>query len=412
MKKKIMSLSLFSFAVIMVLTTGVALAKSSAIKLINSGEIFPRDKFVAAQNFRNDGTIKGDLFFWAQSASSAGLIEGDVIGAGQEVDLTGTVQGDTRVVGRSVTVSGNVARNLMAAGSTVMVTEGTKINGSFIAAGQSIISSGVVKKNSMLFGKEITLKGEYFGDVTVNYVECLKDKDEDTDFSSTLVVLPGTVIHGVLTYQGSSANIQKGAQVADFKWIKTKTEIDTGISHKSKKYIWKFVRTVFTTVVLFLLGLLLFRTFPVVFNSMSSYSEQNPWNAVLAGLVALFSTIPAVVVFIVLMALSFIISPAFGLIFGFTATGIYIVLFYLSIIPASLWIGNKIMKNNPNVLFRFGIGLVLFNITIYVLKLLAGLKVAGPLFPALAFIVKFGALLLGAGILIHAAREIYVAARR
>ncbi len=412
MKKSIIKICLFSLAAIFCMTPGIALARSSMIETVKPGEVFPRDKFTAAQNFRNDGMIRGDLFFGAQSAISTGTVTGDIIGAGQDVSLSGTVQGNIRTVGSSVMLSGAVMKNVMAGGAAVIVTEDSKIDGSLIAFGQSIVLNGKVKGNTLIYGENITLQGEFHGDVTINNFDIEKKDRDDWDIKDSLTVLPGTIVHGTLKYTGSTADIQKGARVADFKWTKTKTAPDEKISRETEKQIWKFVKLLFTTVVLFLIGLLLYKSFPAVFTGMGEFSARRPWNAILYGLIAVFSTIPAMVIFIVLMALSFIMSPAFGLIFGITATGIYVALFYFAMIPAGLWLGNLILKNKSNVLLRFGLGLILFNLAVFIFNLLAALHVAGPLFPAIAFIVRFGAVLLGAGILMHAAGELYAAAKQ
>ncbi len=412
MKKNIFKSGLLSLGVIFCMASGIAFAKTTTIETIKSGEIIPRDKFAAAQNFRNDGTVKGDLFVWAQSVSSTGTVRGDIISAGQDVSLSGTVQGNIRTVGSNVTLSGNVAKNVIVCGAVVMVTDTSNIDGSLIACGQSVVLSGKVKGNTRIYGEKITLQGEFFGDVTINDLGIEKKERDDLDLKDNLVVLPGTIVHGTLKYAGKTADIQKGAKVADFNWIKTKTAADEGISKQTGKHVWKFVKLLFSTIVLFLLGLLIYRSFPAVFTGMGDFSSQKPWNAILYGLVAVFSTIPVLVFFVVLMILSLIMSPGFGLIFGVTAVSIFAAMFYFSTIPAGFWLGNLILKKNPNVLVRFGVGLILFNLTVYILRLLADLHIAGPLFPALAFIVKLGAVLLGTGILINAVKELYAAARR
>jgi cytoskeletal protein CcmA (bactofilin family) len=413
MKKSILKTSMLSLAVIFCMASGIALAKSTTIETVKTDEVFPRDKFAAAQNFRNDGTIKGDMFFWAQSASSTGTVTGDIIGAGQDVSLSGTVQGNIRTVGSNVTISGNVAKNVITCGAVVMITDGSRIDGSLIACGQSIIVNGKVKGNARIFGEKITLQGEFFGDVTVNYLNIDKKDRDDMDMKDSLTVLPGTVVHGILTYGGRTADIQKGSRIADFKWIKPAADAkDEVISRETRKHTWTSVKLLLTTVVLFLIGLLMYKKFPAVFTGMGDFSVQKPWNAILNGLIAVFSTIPALVLFIVLMILAFIMSPAFGLIFGITAVTLFAALFYFSTIPVGLWLGNIILRKNPNVLVRFGLGLILFNLTVLILNLLGAMKVAGPLFTALAFIVKFGAVLLGTGILMHAVKELYAAAKK
>jgi hypothetical protein len=122
--------------------------------------------------------------------------------------------------------------------------------------------------------------------------------------------------------------------------------------------------------------------------------------------------LPALILLIVLLALYLVLSPGLGILFGSAATSVYLALYVLSTIPVGLWLGNLVFRKNPSVLNRFGLGLLLLNATFYLLGLLGGLHLAGPLFPALSFIVKFMAVLLGAGILLHGVREFIAAARR
>jgi len=128
-------------------------------------------------------------------------------------------------------------------------------------------------------------------------------------------------------------------------------------------------------------------------------------------LIAFFSTIAVAIACVVLLVMSLIMSPAFGLVSGITFTGFYALLFFLAMAPVALWLGTMILKEKPQA-YRLGLGLIILNLGIYVLKVLGGLPAIGPAFPPLALVVKFGIALLGGGALLHAIRQVYVAGKR
>ena len=422
MYKSVLKTGLAFFMIMMLTATGTLLAQPRISDSIKPGEIYPRDKFVFAQVFSNEGVIKGDLFYWAQNVTSTGTVTGDIIGGGQDVNLSGKVQGNVRTAGKSVTLSSAVGKNVIACGADVTIN--SAIDGSLMIFGRDITINGKIKGDTRIYGHNIKLQGEFFGDVIIN--DLINDRrykhesrhrharryKEARDSKASLIVLPGAVIHGKLRFTGTNADIQKGAKADNFKWTKSAITPEEKSTQEVKKYIWKFMKMLFTTLVLFLIGLLLYKLYPTIITRMGEFSVKKPGNAIVYGIAAVFSTIPAFVIFIILLALSFIMTPAFGLIFGLSATGIYIVLFYFSTIPVGLWIGNLILKNKPNVYLRLGLGLILFNVVIFILNFLKDLHIAGSLFPALAFIVKFAAIMFGAGALLFAVKELHAAARQ
>lgn len=395
---------------IFLMVSGGVWAESSAIVTVQKGQVVPGDKFVGGQIIKNEGTIQGDFFFWGQNISSTGTVQGDTIGVGQDVNLTGNILGDVRAGGSTVNLGSPVGKNVTVFGGVITFSESSMIDGNVIAFGGQINMNGKVKGQTIIGAGNIVLSGEFFGDVNINNFD-VPEPEREGD-KANLTVLPGTIIHGKLKFQGGTAQIQKGAQVADFQWIKSKITPGEKQQREVWRYIWKFIKLLFTTVAYFLIGLLLIKLFRTIFDKMEQFTTGKPWNAVGYGLIALVSTVVAAIVGIFLLFFSFFMSPSFGLVFGVAATAGYIVLFYLATIPAALWLGRLILKEKRDIAYRFGVGLVIYNLGLFALDLLGKLPVAGPVFPGLSFIIRFGAALLGAGALLYAIRQIYVAVKK
>ena len=269
----------------------------------------------------------------------------------------------------------------------------------------------MIKGKVVIGGRHVVLNGEFFGDVDVNNFGMKEHRFDHASPKATLTVLPGTIIHGTLRCRGSSADIQQGAKVGDIQWVKSTVTASEKQKRELNHYLWKFVRLMVTMAVYFLLGLLLFKLFPAFFGYAFEFVSRKPWNAVGYGLIAVFSTIAAAIACVVLLVMSLVMSPAFGLISGIAVTGFYALLFFLAMVPVALWLGTLILKEKPQA-YRFGAGLIILNVGIYVLKMLGGLPAIGPVFPALTLVVKFGVVLLGGGALLHAIRDVYVAAKQ
>ncbi|MBN8217276.1 MAG: hypothetical protein J0L75_11590 [Spirochaetes bacterium] len=394
------------------LVLGAASAATGVPEWVKPGEVRAGDQYIGVTTFRHDGAIEGDLFLWAESAVCGGSIGGDLIGAGQDLGLTGAIGGDVRAAGKTIALSGKIGRNAMVAGLDVSFSRESSVAGSLVACGKTVVLDGQVRGKTRVFAEKIVLKGEFFGDVLVNVIDIDKKDREDWELKDALIVAPGAVLHGKLIYQGSSAELQPGAKVAAFEWIKTGEAPARWLSKENRRRVWGFVSFLFTTIALFLLGLALHRWFPALFMKLGEFSAQKPWSAVLYGLLAALSTVPSLVFFIVLLAMYLILSPGLGMLFGSIAGAAYLALYILSTVPVGLWLGNLAFRKNPSALNRFGLGLLLFNAAVYLLGLLAGYHVGGPLFSILSFIVKFAAVLFGAGALLFLVKEFFAAARR
>jgi hypothetical protein len=209
-------------------------------------------------------------------------------------------------------------------------------------------------------------------------------------------VLPGTVIHGTLKFRGANADIQNGAKINNFDWDKTS-------SHERQwtfaSYVWKFFRFVFTTIAYLLLAFLLLKLVPSFSENAARIMHEKPWAAGTWGFLAVISVIAAVIACIVLLILSFLISPAFGIVATLGSAGLYAVLFFVAAIPFSLWLGRLVLRGK-SVVFSLGTGLVILNGVLFILKLMTAIPSAGPVFQSLSFLVKFGVIVFGSGAIV------------
>jgi hypothetical protein len=406
---------------ILLAMSGPALARPSGIDVVGAKDVVVGDKFATGQIITNEGTIKGDLVFAGQNISSTGTVEGDVIGAGQDISLSGNVLGNVRVAGATVHLTGQTGKNATLFGGAVSLAQSSVVKGSVTAFGSSVALDGKITGRTVVYAGNVVLAGEFFGDVDINSSRARGSRFRGFGMGRSpfhghhskarLTVLPGTIIHGALRFRGLSADIQKGAQVTDFQW--TKPEIAASAKHWPGVYwyVWKLVRLFFTTAVYFLMGLLLLRLFPAFFTRAAEFAAQKPWNAIGRGVIGLFSGIAVAIACVILIALSLIMSPAFGIVSGIAATAFYALLFFLAAVPAALWLGGLMFRERPPV-YRLAAGVVVINGGLFILVMLGGVPAVGPVFRAIAFIVRFAVVLLGGGALLKALWESCVAAKK
>lgn len=417
----------FLIALVMVLAVALPLhsrAMEETIETIKEDEVHQGDRFFGGKSLTNEGTITGDLFIGSETFTSEGAIGGDIFGGGRYVSILGPVEGsvfyggenikvtgttrNVRIIGKNLVVTGDVSHNAMAFGETVSFAN--TINGSLIAGGKTISVDSTIKRKTRIFGKDIVLEGEYFGDVLINDIN-IDDIDENEDFRKefsdseiTLTVKPGTVIHGVLRFRGTRADISEDAEIKDFQWIKPEKTEKASKPDSIDNAIWNFIRMVAVTAVLFLLGILLHGAYPAAYARLGDMPSREPGSTAGAGFIGILSVVPAAMIFIFLMVLSPLVTPAFGLIFALVATAVYVTLFYFSVIPAGIWLGNLILKERTSLYARFLAGLIVINSVVFLFSLLKELHIAEGAFSFLLVITRFAVIIIGSGAIILAVK--------
>jgi hypothetical protein len=127
--------------------------------------------------------IAGDLLAAGGTVAANAPIAGDAMLAGGTVDIEKPVAGDVRIAGAHVTVNAPVGGDLIAAGATVTASSSAKDTR---IAGATVSLTGA-KGPVVIYGSDITLAGDFAGDVTI-------------ESSDKLTIADGTHIQGALRY--------------------------------------------------------------------------------------------------------------------------------------------------------------------------------------------------------------------
>jgi len=410
MKTKIVAMALLA-ALGILLTFQLASARLMARDNVDTTETIAGDKYLKGQSIRNEGLVKGDLYLWGQNALSKGTVEGDIIGAGLDVSVNGNVAGNVRIAAVTSSIAGNVGKNVMVFGKSFTLSPESKVVGSVTIFAASVDMRGKVKGHTIIGGRDVVLGGEFYGDVDVNQFANNKIRRHDyRSLKTQLTVLPGTKIHGVLKFKGANADIQKGSEIKDFQWTKSEHIQKKWYDSDIYRYVWKFVRLVFTTAVYFLLGLLLIKVFPAFTQSVAESVLAAPAKSLGVGLISVVSIIGAVVVCTVLLVLSLIMSPALGIVTTIFMGVLYVVLFYLAALPAALWVGNLMFKDR-SVQYRLGSGLIVLKGGLFIFMILTVTPVVGYVFSVLSVLAKLGVVFLGSGAILCGIKTIWSARR-
>lgn len=394
--------------VLMLIITAFTVYAAPGIGSIGKAEVIDDDVYAADQAVRNEGTIKGDFIAAGQNVVNDGIVEGDFISGSGEISLGGKVLGDARVAAGNVAVKGAVDKNLNVFAGNIDIKKDSEIGRNILAAGGTIKIDGKVNGITRLHGGKITLNGEFLRDVEVSIDE------EEGNSGVGLVVGKDAIVHGKLTYKGvKEAQISDGAKVGDFEWKKLQTDKNKKEKQKPVDYLKEFIKLLLSTLVYFLIGILVYKFLPGYFQSQGRYIAQKPLNTIGVGLLAIIAILASVIVFAVLMMLSImLISPSIGLIFGTVVLLIYILLFYFSTFPVSVWLGGMLLKGDRySDMKKFGAGLAVITSGFFILKLLSEIPVTGFIFSLVSFIAAFIFVILGIGALLYVVRDIIAAAR-
>jgi hypothetical protein len=397
------------------------------IKYIGRNDVLPKSQFMVAKEIINEGVVQGDLFIGAKVIASSGVIEGDFIAGGNNISASGIIGGDILCGGESIDIDGTVKGNIRSAGTNISISGLVSKNANLFGQSIKIKSDGIIERNLLTFGEyirvdgkvkgytkiggnRIVLNGEFFGDVDIN-TESFWSKGP-----GSITILPGTIIHGKLTYQATEVvAIPDGADVGNVNWIESES-IEKNAEAKSNFSIGKlfssFIKLLLATSVYFLIAMLFLKLFPGIFKNLSQSIQNNLLRTTVAGLLGILSVILVLIGFIVIIVFSILFkAPSLIGFAGMISIGFYYALFYLAFMPVSLWIGNLLFKDKYTLPIRFGLGLGIISVLQFVLKLFGNIPTIGPLFEFLSFVLCIGILLIGIGALLNMTKKVIVSVR-
>jgi cytoskeletal protein CcmA (bactofilin family) len=149
------------------------------------------DLYAAGRSVDIDATVNGDVVAAGGDVSLAGTVRGDILAAGGNLDIKGKVDDDARVAAGTLVIDLKVGDDLLAAGGQIRTSAATRVGGHAWFAGGTLNLSGEFAHDVHAAGGQITLAGEVHGNASLT--------------GDKIILLPGTVIDGNLTYRSENA---------------------------------------------------------------------------------------------------------------------------------------------------------------------------------------------------------------
>ncbi|WP_052881486.1 bactofilin family protein [Kiritimatiella glycovorans] len=333
---------------------------------LGPGDVLREETWMSAQRMELRGTAQEDIFLAAaEDITLPGSFDSDVWAAAVTVEAGGVFRDDLRAAARNlISVRGTIGGNALFTGQTIAFEPETEIGGDLFCAGTHVIVKGGTFASARVMAREITLDGDFDGDVRLSGTE--------------IRVRPGTHIRGDLVYS-SPRRLRLDERV------RIDGELRRAEMRAAADRPWH--ATLFNRLFFCLAALIVafpfMRLFPGYAHTSAALFRQHPWRCGLTGTAAML-LLPVVIFFLLI---SLIGTPLGVVLLGFSAG-----LAYLGRVVVALVIGSLLLRTNR----RAGGGdfatAALGLLALYLLTALPAF--AGPLWIAVTAF-GFGALLLG-----------------
>lgn len=330
MKKQIFK----SFLILALLISPFAAAKAANLKTDNSiyigkEEIVGGNLYAVGNTITIDGNINGDLIAAAQTITVNGRVEGDIIAAvAQEITVNGEVGGNIRIAGNSLTMNGPVARNVNALGTKIFLGDQAHVGWDAYLAATNIEVRGSIDGNLNGRVGRALIAGKIGKDVDLNL--------SDESNSQTLIIAPGAIINGDLSYTAkNTANISDKASISG-KTQQKPLEIKT--TNWFMIWLWGRLFAIFSALAVGLILVFLGKNItPRILNKI----QEAPWKIFWPGLIIMLILPPIALI---------LIFTLIGIPLAFMILATWLILIYLAKIITAILIGqlilNKITKTD------------------------------------------------------------------
>jgi cytoskeletal protein CcmA (bactofilin family) len=296
----------------------------------------PTNAYYAAGSLNVLASTLGDLSALAGSMTISGPVKGDALLAGGVVTLHSAVSGDVRVAGGNVTLAGPIGGDEVAFGGSVTDTGGGGLD-AFIVAESVSMTDGATGPVT-IYANNVSLGGTFTSDVRVVS-------------SGQITVLPGTIIHGSLSYEApeqasiaSTAAIKGGVDYTGTSYLPTSAQ-----AHALALAAVGVFLVVKILGALILAGLIA-GIFPRLTEEVAAEALDRPARTVLLTTLLGFAVVVATPVLIILLALTFV-GLGLALVIGLS----YLLLCVLALIYTGIVVGAALARNfakRESVLWR------------------------------------------------------------
>lgn len=325
-------------------------------------EILTEETWISAQTVTISGTASNDLFATAPAVELNGTFHGDVWAGGETISAAGIFKNDVRLMARTTQVFGTLYGSLTDIGNTVKIDRTAILHSDTLCIGENVIAEGAVSGNVRIMAQRATIGGKIDGDLSVA--------------AQDIVILPGTLINGNLTYTAPKELVLSST-------VMLNGTMDRKFDVAPARH---FIKENLTTHFLFAIaaivtGLVFSRLFPKTTASTLDALQTSRGLCSLAGFAALF---------LIPMAAFLLLFTIIGLPLSILIVLFYIILLYLSKVVIGLWIGLAILKKKS------------FRPQTLALPLTIGLLILYTLtsFPSISMVINMLTLILGLGALL------------
>lgn len=350
-----------------ILLTCVVHAKESDHHLIvlPAGSVFHGDYFASGDSVEISGTVNGDVYVCAGQVIIDGIVNGDVIGLGGSFDLSGKVTRNCRLFGGQVFISGEIGNNVtVVAGNLQMLSSGI-VRGGIVGIAGNIDIAASVGESATVIASNLRVSSHIqkrlqaqAGQIRLTS-KAMVGGDVDYRSNAELFIDNGAIIQGKLIHHPSFVH-----ELIKDTWVHRVL-----IGSKVVAFLMNFLYS-------FVMGILLIKVFPKNLKLALQVLNEAPWRAFSYGILVLV-LLPLAALFLLMTVLGvpFALTLIAANIIGFYTAKIY------SVIWASNWIFQKMVKNNQ--ILRFFCGLILYFLLVPI--------------PVLGVILGWSAMLLGIG---------------
>jgi hypothetical protein len=140
--------------------------------------------YIFERNSNIVNEVAGDLSIIGASVGVYGTVAGDVLATAGTLVLGKEIKGDARLAGLDIQVHENVSGDIMAIGNSLSIYSHSK---HMYLVGRKVQVTGGAEESVVIYGADVTLEGEYMGNVEVIA-------------SNTFTLKDNTHIHGTLRY--------------------------------------------------------------------------------------------------------------------------------------------------------------------------------------------------------------------
>ena len=303
---------------------------------VKKGEVIKGDLFATGEHVRIDGEVDGDVYAFAHQVDVTGHINGDLICFAQAVRVSGVVDGNLRAGSNNVTLTGTVERNVMLWNETFNLDSSGKIGRSLTAGGETLTLDGKIGRDFLGFAESTNISGFIGGSVR--------------EQGNSLSIASGAEIDGKTSFKGhkepSVASDAKLASPPEFTLIEHKHEARGG-----SYYLWRVILT--CTIILFGLALA---------GLMPKFAVETVESA---GQIGASFGLGVLVFFGVLIASIIACFTIVGLLVGFSAFMLWLVMVFAAELVVGGIIGQWIMGRDDDFwpfFLRVLVGIVLVRV--------------------------------------------------